>query len=47
MVPNVPVNHGWRRSQATVSAPSATSLTIGSNTPPEPKVPRTLCRITW
>jgi hypothetical protein len=42
MVAKDPVNHCWVRSQATVSAPSATSLTIGTKSPPEPNVPRTL-----
>ena len=35
-----PSNHGCSRIQATVSAPSSTSWTIGSNRPPEPNVPR-------
>ena len=47
MVANRPVNQGWSRSHATVSAPSAASLTIGSNAPPDPNVPRTLCSTTW
>ncbi len=47
MVAKRPVNHGCRRSHTTVSAPSVTSLVIGSNTPPEPNVPRTLCSTTW
>ena len=42
MVAKVPVNQGCSRSQAAVSAPSAISLTIGVNSPPEPNVPRTL-----
>ncbi len=42
MVANEPVNHGWSRSQAAVSAPSAISWTNGLNSPPEPNVPRTL-----
>ena len=42
MVANVPVNQGWLRNHTTVSAASAASLIIGSNCPPEPKVPRTL-----
>ncbi|CFB88005.1 Uncharacterised protein [Mycobacterium tuberculosis] len=46
MVPNRPVNQGCSRSHATVSAPSAASLTMGSNTPPDPNVPRTLCSTT-
>ncbi len=46
MVAKRPVNHGCSRSQPTVSAPSATSLAIGSNTPPDPNVPRTLCNTT-
>ncbi len=41
-VANEPVNHGWSRSQAAVSAPSATSWIIGVKSPPEPNVPRTL-----
>ncbi len=45
-VANEPVNQGWSRSQAAVSAPSATSLTMGVNVPPEPNVPRTLWRTT-
>ena len=47
MVANRPVNQGCSRSHATVSAPSAASWTIGSNSPPEPNVPRTLCSTTW
>ena len=46
-VANRPVNQGCSRSQSTVSAPSAASLTIGSNSPPDPNVPRTLCSTTW
>ena len=42
MVPKVPVNQGCSRSQAAVSAPSSASCTIGTNSPPEPNVPRTL-----
>ncbi|CAM5693364.1 hypothetical protein MAUB1S_05092 [Mycolicibacterium aubagnense] len=47
MVAKDPVNHGWSRNQAAVSTASAISLTIGSNSPPEPNVPRTLCTSTW
>ena len=39
-MPNVPVNQGWPRIQATTSWPSSTSDTMGSKVPPEPKVPR-------
>src|SRR5690606_23900744 len=46
IVANEPVNHGCSHSHAAVSAPSATSYTIGVNSPPEPKVPRTLCSST-
>jgi hypothetical protein len=47
MVAKRPVNQGCSTSHATVSAPSVASLTIGSNTPAEPNVPRTLCSTTW
>ena len=47
MVANEPVNHDWSRSQPAVSWASSISLTIGTNSPPEPKVPRTLCSSTW
>ncbi len=47
MVAKLPVNQGCSRSHCTVSAPSAASLTIGSNWPADPNVPRTLCSTTW
>ena len=39
-VAKLPVYQGWSRIQATTSWPSSTSLTMGRNSPPEPKVPR-------
>ena len=46
MVANVPVNQCCSRNQTTVSAASAASWTIGTNSPPDPNVPRTLCSST-
>ena len=46
-MPKVPVNQGCSRSHTTVSAASSASCTIGTNSPAEPKVPRTLCNTTW
>jgi hypothetical protein len=42
-----PSNQLCWRSHATVSWPSVISCCIGSKSPPEPNVPRTLCSSTW
>ena len=42
----LPVNQGWSRIQATTSSPSSTSVSMGRNSPPEPKVPRLLTKRT-
>jgi hypothetical protein len=45
-LPTVPSDQSCAAIQATVSTPSAVSLTLGSKTPSEAKVPRTSCRTT-
>jgi hypothetical protein len=46
MVASSPVNQSCSRSQATVAWASAASAVNGSNSPPDPAVPRELCSST-
>ena len=45
-MPMPPSCHGWAASHSIVASPSSRS-SKGSNEPPEPNVPRTLCTTAW
>ncbi len=42
-----PSNQGWAATHSSVACPSACSLRTGTNSPPDPKVPRQLWMTTW